>query len=417
MDVWLLHIGEDLPVDGNTRPFRYSYLARALQESGHNVLRWAPTFRHSSKTQRFDSHKRVQISPHYAIQFVHAPGYRRNIGVERLRTYRVLDWEFWRLARTEPSPDLIVAAIPSLEWADSAVEYGRRRGVPVIIDVRDLWPDVFANGLPPRLRATGRMLFWPYARLARRACRGAAAIAAVSETYLRWGLRMAGRERQSRDIVVPLGFEPECVGDLTRQQKLNELTNRGIDLNRPVCVFAGLFERSYDLATVIDAARTLPAKTDAGVQFILCGDGSQMPALRQRAAGLRDVHLLGWVDAATLQAATSIAQIGLCSYAVDALQSVPNKPFEYMASRLAVVSSLRGELAEMLDRHGCGLTYKAADATALAHCIAALVNNPQRLAAMRDRSYATWSRDYRSSSVYSRFVAQLEGMSLVKQAA
>ena len=30
MRVWLLHIGEDLPVDNAARTFRYGYLAKAL---------------------------------------------------------------------------------------------------------------------------------------------------------------------------------------------------------------------------------------------------------------------------------------------------------------------------------------------------------------------------------------------------
>lgn len=148
MRVWLLHIGEELPVDGTTRLFRYGYLARALTDRGHEVLRWAPTFRHATKKFRFSADARVSVWENYSIQFVHSPGYRRNAGFERLRTYRVLDRRFRELSTREPMPDLIVAAIPSLEWAAAATEYGRRHGVPVVVDVRDLWPDVFLNAFP-----------------------------------------------------------------------------------------------------------------------------------------------------------------------------------------------------------------------------------------------------------------------------
>ena len=147
MRVWLLHIGEDLPVDGAVRRFRYSYLAEALAERGHDVLRWAPTFRHNTKRHRFADDRRVEVGPRYAIQFVHSPGYRRNVGLQRLRAYRALGRRIRGLMRREQPPDVLVAAIPSLEWADAAVAYGRARSIPVIVDVRDPWPDVFSTRL------------------------------------------------------------------------------------------------------------------------------------------------------------------------------------------------------------------------------------------------------------------------------
>jgi glycosyltransferase involved in cell wall biosynthesis len=421
MRVWLLHIGEHLPVATRhpaepvagcppARLCRYGYLAQSLVERGHEVLRWAPTFCHVKKRHRFTADHRLPINDKYAIQFVHSSGYRRNAGVQRLRTYQVLGRRFRQLATEELPPDVIVAAIPSLEWADAAVDYGQRRRIPVVIDVRDLWPDVFLHALPSVARPLGRWLLAPYYRLARRACRQADAIVAVSQTYLDWALELAGRERQPRDLVVPLGFEPEPVPADEMQEKVATLCRRGIDPQRPICLFAGLFERSYDLATVVEAARRLEAAGRGDVQFVLCGDGSSMPSLRRRAAGLHSVHLTGWVDAATLQAAASIATIGLCAYADGALQSLPNKPFEYMAGRLAMVSSLPGEMAALVARHQCGLTYRAGDADSLADCLTSLLSNRRQLESMRRQAYDAWSRHYRSCDVYGRLADRLTSL-------
>jgi glycosyltransferase involved in cell wall biosynthesis len=404
MRVWLLHIGEELPVDGTTRLFRYGYLARALSERGHEVLRWAPTFRHSTKTFRFSTDIRVPIWQNFAIQFVHSPGYRRNVGFERLRTYRVLDRRFRQLAAAEPPPDLIVAAIPSLEWASAATEYGRAHGIPVVIDVRDLWPDVFLNALPKAARSAGRILLGGYERMARRVCRHATALTAVSPSYLNWALTKAERSIQPYDQVVPIGFESESLPANVKHEKLAALAGRGIDLAKPICIFSGLFERSYDLKTVVEAARRFQYEGRTDVQFVLCGDGSKMPILRQQADGLSNVHFLGWIDAPTLQAAHSAASIGLCAYANDALQSLPNKPFEYMASGLPVVSSLSGDLATLLERQQCGLSYRAGDATSLAGTVSELLSDPQRFQVMRANSYQTWFNHYRSQDIYSRFV-------------
>lgn len=417
MRIWLLHIGEHLPVDGPVRSCRYGYLAKALVDAGHEVLRWAPTFRHVGKTHRYASDQRVQVAPHYAIQFVYAPGYQRNVGLARLRSYHILGRRLRELAQQERPPDLIVAAIPSLEWATAAIDYGAARGVPVVIDVRDLWPDVFLNALPAIAQPLGRRVLAPYIHMARRACREATALAAVSEEYLDWALRLAGRDRSPRDQVVPLGFEPEAVPRHIFQTNRHSLLDRGIDPNQPACLFAGLLERSYDLETVIGACERLNAGSRTKLQLIVCGDGSRAAAVARRAAGLRYVHLLGWVDAAMLQAVASISSIGLCAYAHDALQSLPNKPFEYMANGLAIASSLPGELADLLEQHRCGFSYRAGDERDCTAVLSRFVTSPPLLNAFRHNALDAWSRHYRSRDIYARFVEHLASLTRVTRAA
>jgi glycosyltransferase involved in cell wall biosynthesis len=410
MRVWLLHIGEELPVDGPQRLFRYGFLADALQQRGHQVLRWAPTFRHTTKTHRFTTDRRIELTKNYAIQFVYAAGYRRNTSIERLRTYHVLGQRFRVLARRETTPDLIVSAIPSLEWAEAAVDYGRSRRVPVVVDVRDLWPDVFPSALPRWARPVGRLLMAPYYRAGRRACQNADGLAAVSESYLDWALRKAGRPRSSCDAVVPMGFEPQPVSAGTLQESVAKLRDRGIDPQRPVCFFAGALERHHDVETVVASARLLKAAGHNDLQFIICGDGSKAKALQDQARELPSVHFLGWCDAATLQAVSSISNVGLCAYAEGAMISLGNKPFEYMAGRLALVSSLPGELAALIERHQCGVSYRPGDAYSLTRCLAELTSAPERLRALCANSHRAWLQNYRSRDVYARFVDHLTAL-------
>lgn len=407
MRVWLLHIGEELPVDGATRVYRYGYLAQALQDAGHEVLRWAPTFSHVTKSHRYQTDCRVAIAKNYTIQFVHSPGYRHNIGLERLRTCWVLGKRFQVLAHQESPPDVIVAAIPSLEWADAAVSYGRACGTPVVVDVRDPWPDVYLNAVPAPVRPIGRFFLSPYYKMARSACQRATALTAVSQSYLQWALKMACRNSASCDRVVPIGFEPEVLAPATLQKHVSGLIRRGINPNNNICLYAGQFENSYDVETIVKAARLLEMSGRNDVQFVLCGKGSNMPALKRRAQGLKSVHFLGWVDAAIVQAVASVSTIGLCAYSHRALQSLPNKPFEYMAGRLAVVSSLNGELSEQLELHQCGVTYPAGDAESLKQCILQLVDNPARLQKLRSNGFEAWKKHFRSSHIYSGFVDHL----------
>ena len=56
--------------------------------------------------------------------------------------------------------------------------------MPVVVDIRDLWPDVFADAFPPKIRKIGHWLLAPYRTMARRACRDASAIVGPTEEFV-----------------------------------------------------------------------------------------------------------------------------------------------------------------------------------------------------------------------------------------
>jgi glycosyltransferase involved in cell wall biosynthesis len=408
MNVWLLHIGEDLPSDGGGRRFRYGYLAQALTDRGHEVVRWAPTFHHTTKRQRFGEHHWQQVAPHYGVQFVHAPGYQRHIGFARLRTYRELAIAFRQLAPTLPHPDVILAAIPSLEWAEAAIEFGRSHGVPVVIDVRDPWPDVFLTAVPPAFQAPLRLALSGYFRQAQRICHSASGLTGVSQTYLDWALSFARRKQDGRDSVFPIGFEPPSQPDATPASEIALLESLGIDPRKTLCTFAGQFERSSDLWAVIEGARYMQVLGRDDLQIVLCGRGRFEKALRRRARSLDNVTFTGWLSGPDLCAVMRRSAVGLATYAADATQTLPNKPFEYMACRMAILSSLPGELQEMLARHQCGLNYEAGNGRSLADTLQRLVDQPAELAAAQVRAYQLWENEFQTTAIYPRMVEFLE---------
>jgi glycosyltransferase involved in cell wall biosynthesis len=408
MNVWLLHIGEDLPSDGGGRQFRYGYLAQALAARGHEVVRWAPTFRHTTKTQRHDDHYWEPVAPGYNVQYVHAPGYRRHVGFARLRTYRQLAVGFRRLAPTLAPPDVIVAAIPSLEWAEAAIEFGHRSGVPVVVDVRDPWPDVFLNAVHPSLQTPLRFALAGYFRQAQQICRAASGLTAVSQTYLDWALSLGRRKQAESDGVFPIGFEPPAQSSLTSAEEEALFASLGIDTRKTLCTFAGQFERSSDLWAVVEGARYLQVLGRDDLQIILCGSGRYEQGLRRRAQALSNVTFTGWLNGADLCTVMCRSAVGLATYAADATQTLPNKPFEYMACGMALVSSLPGELRELIAQQGCGINYDAGNGRAFADAVQSLVDDPAELAASRARARDLWQNRFQTGLIYPQMVDFLE---------
>lgn len=279
--------------------------------------------------------------------------------------------------------------------------------MPVVIDIRDLWPDVFANAFPRPIRRLGELALKPMFAQARRICREADALVGVSQAYLDWGLRLAERDARTSDRVYPLGFEQPTISPQQRAEALRKIDGLGVDRSKTLCCFAGVFERSYDLETVIRAAARLAAAGRDDLQFIVCGEGSRLQRLLRIAAPLPNMVFTGWLDGSTLAVLRSISAVGLAAYAADATQGLPNKPFEYLASGMATVSSLQGELLDLMQRHDCGVTYTPGDDAQLAAILGRLCvgGEAQRLG---ENGRTLWTAEYRASEVYKRCAEDLE---------
>ena len=197
MRIWLVTVGEPLPTDGsNERLLRTGILAGFLVRKGHEVLWWTSAFVHVRKTRRAVENTFVSLAGNYRIGMLRSCGYRRNISLARLSDHRGLARKFMELAPREPAPDVILCAMPTIELAREAVRYAKGRGIPIVLDIRDLWPDVILDIAPPWARWPARLFLSSLFRDLREACAGATAIIGITDPIVEWGVRNAGRSKK-----------------------------------------------------------------------------------------------------------------------------------------------------------------------------------------------------------------------------
>ena len=148
MKIWIMKTGEPIPTSQNKdRLMRMGMLAEELNKRGHNVIWFSNTFDHLKKQQLYNKDTIVNVTDNYSIYLIHAMGYKRNISVSRIINHKVIAKKFSRIAKKLDKPDLIYASFPTIDYAEEAIKYGKRNNVPVIIDIRDLWPDIFKHNL------------------------------------------------------------------------------------------------------------------------------------------------------------------------------------------------------------------------------------------------------------------------------
>lgn len=409
MRVWLITVGEPLPCDdGNNRYLRTGVLAEHLVGNGHDVTWWSSTFDHSRKRQRENADKKISMGTNFNIWLLHATGYRKNISLARLINHGSAARKFRKYSRQEQRPDILLSSLPTVELCAEAVDYGRKNKVPVLIDVRDLWPDVFIDFCPDFAEPVINMGLWLYERKTNFVLSKCTGILGISEKYLDWGLNRAGRTRGENDAVVPLGYKKPAVTKNGIDRAESSLASIGVDRNKVICWFVGSFGRTYDLATVIQSARKLEAEGHDKVQFVLSGDGDRYWEWKSLADGLSNVIFTGWIHSEQIAFLSSIADIGLQAYAPHAPQGLANKLFEYMSSGLAILSSLDGENAKLLEDYECGLTYPAGDSAVLSEQIVKLVENRELMNRFQQNAVRLFRENFQAEQVSRKINRHLE---------
>jgi glycosyltransferase involved in cell wall biosynthesis len=408
MRIWLIHMGELVQSDGpDVRLYRLGILAEQLESRGHEVVRWIPTFVHTSKSQRFNHDTVTQVSARYQIRHIYAQGYSRHRGLARMRFHRTVARRWEKLQRNLPAPDLILAGMPTPEVCSTARRIGKRRNVPYVVDVRDLWPDVIWATTPKWAEIFPRILTLPIILSTRRSLRDAAAITGVSPSYVAWGVRRAGRQITQDDRYFPLTYSPPRASEVS-VRAATEKWRETIPVDAFVCIFLGTLVKHFDLLDVVQAARRLEDQSPGRYEWIICGDGPTMGGLRSAAADLPNVHFTGWVPGPDVVALLSMASVGLAPYSKGALMSLPNKPFEYAASGIPVVTSLTGELAALMDKNGFGTYYASGDVTQLTQIISGYADDDGLRTAHGQSGLILCEKDFSPTSVNRHFAEYLE---------
>jgi glycosyltransferase involved in cell wall biosynthesis len=260
------------------------------------------------------------------------------------------------------------------------------------------------------LRAVFKIVLASEFRRVHSILRKATGISAISNTYLSWALAYADREKTSLDGVFFIGYPLKSqLDDIVIKMRREQLIAQyNFSPEKLTLTFVGTFCSSYALETVIKAAHVLNQSIEQDVRFVLIGDGDKGTDLRAQASGLKNVVFTGWFDQASITAMLGLTSVGLAPYRDDASMSLPNKPFEYMAAGLPILSSLRGELEELLRDHQIGRQYHAGDALSLVEELRWFVSHPEERAEMGRQSRMLLEDRFSAETVYADLVQYLE---------
>ncbi len=416
MNFWIIHAQEPLPQPravATRRLWRSNTIAELLAARGHHVVRWRSGYSHYEKRYLVDGAPAIQFED-YQFQFLAGPPYRRHIGYGRVRHHEAIAAQFTELAaRATLRPDAIHVSNVPIELCRAAVDFGATRRIPVVIDVRDLWPDLFLDLVPAGLsflKPAVKLLLSASYRNAKYAMRHATAVTGITQPFVDWGVRMADRPATAWDQVFHMSY-PELPAVMDDRRNLDLARKLGLMPEDFVCCYFGAIGYQSDFDTLIETARQLGSQSR--VKLVICGEGPKLSALRAKAVGMHNILFPGWLDAADVQTLMQIATVGLIPFKEcdNYVLNMPNKFSEYLSGGLVLACGLRGEMARLIGLHQCGLVYPSGDAAILAKRLTELSQAaPTHLVAMRNRARALFRDQFDYRVVYTRLCEYLEAL-------
>jgi glycosyltransferase involved in cell wall biosynthesis len=407
MNIWLVQIGETLPLKSDVRKLRTAVLADKLIEQGHSVLWWASSFDHLQKkwvTKRDDE---FRLSDSYVIKTLKGSGYKRNVSLCRFVDHRKIANKFKKHALSEKQPDVIIASMPSHDLAYEVVQYAHRNNIPVIIDIRDPWPDIFLSHVPPFLHKIALKLLKHDFTMVTECMKKADALTSMMNSLLTWGLRYAERKKSWKDEVFYLGYKKTAVKNTSNNKivpMLDQLSGKFI------VIFIGTFAAYHNPTILLDVAERL---SSLNILFVLAGQGELSNIIHRRASGMKNVILPGWLNQDEISLLLKNGNVGVCPTEKNS-EFLPNKAFAYLSEGLPIVSAFEGDLRIIMSDRNIGLFYPPNDIYALSNCIRQLYEQKDLYETMRRNAQLTFCEIGDADLIYEKYVQHIEKIVMYK---
>lgn len=350
MRVWIENPFDNLPAEG-FRPQRYWLMAEAFAEAGHDVTLWTSDFSHAKKAPRV----MAPFSAPFRLKLVKTQPYHSNVSFARIRSHRAYARRWLADAREDAAvngkPDLIIVSLPPLSPAAAALEMKRDFGAKIGVDVMDAWPETFHRLFPKPLRRLAPLALHKLSAAAKRAYREADFVTGVCDAYGPIALS-AGAKSYAR-----------FYHGIARPSK--PISDDGKTRTPISLVYAGNFGRGYDLTTAIRAVKEMEE-----TRLDIAGAGDREAEWRACAADSPRVRFHGYLSSEDLGKLLDSASIGVIPLSDDTFVGLPYKLGDYAAHGLRMVTSLGGECAAILEKHGAGASYRANDVASFKDAVA-----------------------------------------------
>ena len=400
--------------EGNAPATRVSALCERWVKAGHEVtvVTGAPNVPNGIVYEGYRNERTSEVV--------------NGVKVERVKTYiaankgvvkRMLNYvtfflsALWTGVRLE-KPDVVIATSPQIFCGYAGVWYNRVRRVPLVIEIRDIWPEsMFAVGAKvPRLG------IWALERIEKAMYRCCDRLVTVGEGY-RLRLKEKGVPEEKMSVVMN-GTDLEVYSP--REKNAELLKRYGLE-GKFVVSYIGTVGMACGLEVVLEVAENLTQRhrgTELGkVVFVIVGDGAYREKLEAEAKRRRldNVVFTGRQPKSSMPDWVSSSDASLVDLKKTELFTtvMPSKIFESAGCKRPIIMGVDGFAKKLVMDAEAGLDMQPENAESLVECVKSLVEDPALRCKLGENAYnniaKVYNRDQQASdylSILNRTVKQ-----------
>lgn len=349
---------------------RFSYLAGFLAQNGFDVDLIGSTFGHFKKSPRNVEQLKAMQLP-YNLVFINEPGYKKNVDVRRIYSNYILAQNTIKYLKKHITKyDLVYCVIPPNVLSAKVGKLCNKNNVPYVVDIEDLWPE--AMKMVVKVPILSNILFWPYWRDAEKTYKYADGVVGTSDEYTQRAFKKIRKNIPSATVYV--GTEVDIFDEGVRKYS-DEIIKADGEF---WVTYAGSIGASYDIKTLIDAAKFILDQGKTDIKIKILGTGSLKDDMERysKSIGCINVEFLGYVEYQRMAAFLSKSDILINSYVKNAPQSIVTKIGDYLSAGKPMINTLNNEeFCNMVENEKFGINIEAENVNQLMKNIIKIYND------------------------------------------
>lgn len=395
-------ISMGVKLNGEKGYSRFRYIGDFLSDAGYQVDLITTTFQHWEKAQRdIDAIKKEDYK--FQLKFIYEPGYRKNIDLRRIRSHSIAAKNLTKLLEKEGDYDLIYCEIPPNDVALAAAEYAKKKGIPFVPDVNDLWPEAMRMVLD--IPVVSDILFYPLQRDAEKVYSLVSGIIGTSDEY-----RDRPLKNQKLDVPRKTVYVGNEIAEFDRG-----VEKYGPEIQKPEGEFwvsyAGTIGTSYDIRTMVLAGKELLDRGMSQIKFKILGGGPLKDELENLAKeqGCVNVEFVGYAPYPKMAAYLAKSDILVNSFVKKAPQSIVTKIGDYLAAGKPMINTcMSPEFRQKVENDGFGINILPEDVKILADAIAELYGDREGCRVMGEKARKIAEEQFDRPESYKKIIELIE---------
>ncbi len=390
-------ISMGVKLNGEKGYSRFRYIGDFLSDAGYQVDLITTTFQHWD----IDAIKKEDYK--FQLKFIYEPGYRKNIDLRRIRSHSIAAKNLTKLLEKEGDYDLIYCEIPPNDVALAAAEYAKKKGIPFVPDVNDLWPEAMRMVLD--IPVVSDILFYPLQRDAEKVYSLVSGIIGTSDEY-----RDRPLKNQKLDVPRKTVYVGNEIAEFDRA-----VEKYGPEIQKPEGEFwvsyAGTIGTSYDIRTMVLAGKELLDRGMSQIKFKILGGGPLKDELENLAKeqGCVNVEFVGYAPYPKMAAYLAKSDILVNSFVKKAPQSIVTKIGDYLAAGKPMINTcMSPEFRQKVENDGFGINILPEDVKILADAIAELYEDRDGCRIMGEKARKIAEEQFDRPESYKKIIELIE---------